>query len=77
MMRAAVPFLLSSLVFGSLAVDYQQMVNQNSIFPSATSQDMVSLRPKPKRNEPEGATPVRGSGRRSLIESQGNTLPNV
>ncbi|WP_066379735.1 MULTISPECIES: heterocyst-inhibiting protein PatX [unclassified Anabaena] len=76
-MRAAVTFLISSLVFGSLAVDYQKIVNQNSLLPSANSPDMISLRPKSQRNLPEGAKPVRGSGRRNLIESQGNSLVNM
>ncbi|WP_414575864.1 heterocyst-inhibiting protein PatX [Anabaena sp. CCY 9402-a] len=76
-MRATVKFLISSLVFASLTVNFSQLVNDNFFMSSTTSQNLVSLKPKPQRNEPEGATPVRGSGRRSLMESQRNTYPTV
>jgi hypothetical protein len=76
-MSIAIKFLISSLVFASLTVDSPQVVNQNLFVSSTTSQDLVSLKPKHQRNEPEGAKPVRGSGRRSLIESQRNTYPTV
>ena len=76
-MRATVPFLISSLVFASLIVDAPKMSNQNFFISSTNSQDVASSKSKHQRNEPEGAKPVRGSGRRNLIESQRITYPTV
>jgi hypothetical protein len=71
-MRVTISLLVSSLVFGSLALDYPGKANH-------TSRKMLSVdaqpllwaqsKPKPKPNEPEDPTPHRGSGRRDLIES--------
>lgn len=76
-MRATVPFLISSLVLASLIVDASKMSNQNFFISSTNSQDLVSSKPKHQRNEPEGAKPFRGSGRRNLIESQRSLYPTV
>ncbi|QLE56656.1 heterocyst-inhibiting protein PatX [Nostoc sp. TCL26-01] len=72
MMRAAIPVLISSLVFGSLISDGLGMANRNLTISALSSQNMLSLKSKPKRNEPEEATPHRGTGRRSLMESFSN-----
>jgi hypothetical protein len=72
MMRAAIPVLISSLVFSSLISHSQGMANRSLIGSVFKSQNMISLKSQPKRNTPEGATPHRGTGRRSLIESFSN-----
>jgi hypothetical protein len=78
-MRAAISLLISSLAFGSLALDSQATVNRLSyvLLSSSDSQQLLSMRPKPKSNEPENPTPHRGSGRRSLMQSVGNNYPVV
>ncbi|MBD2249797.1 heterocyst-inhibiting protein PatX [Nostoc parmelioides] len=72
MMRAAVPVLISSLVLGSLVSDYLGIASHNFAFSSSNSQNMISLKSKPKRNQPEKPQPHRGTGRRSLIETYSN-----
>lgn len=74
-MRVAISLLVSSLMFGSLAFNYQAMVNHLSYQMLATpnSESLLALRPKPKPNRPEKPAPHRGSGRRELMESQGNS----
>jgi hypothetical protein len=78
-MRAAISLLVSSLAFGSLAFDSQAMANRLShLLPSSSdSQQLLSMRPKHKSNEPENPTPHRGSGRRNFIESVGNNYPVI
>lgn len=76
-MRAAVTFLISSLVLGSLTADVSQMVNQNFMASSATKQNPVSLRKKPQRNQPEDSIPNRGSGRRDIIKTQSHSYFHV
>ncbi|AFY35931.1 heterocyst-inhibiting protein PatX [Calothrix sp. PCC 7507] len=73
-MRAAISLLVSSLVFGSLAFNYQGMANQLSrqMLASSGSEELLSVRPKPKPNQPEKPAPHRGSGRRELMEYYGN-----
>ncbi|WP_390825633.1 heterocyst-inhibiting protein PatX [Anabaena subtropica] len=71
-MRAAVPVLISSLVFASLISDCLGMANRNSTLSPSSSHNMLSFKSKPKRNEPEKPIPHRGTGRRSLIESSNN-----
>ncbi|BCL34381.1 heterocyst-inhibiting protein PatX [Nostoc sp. MS1] len=66
-MRAAVPVLVTSLVFGSLIFDCLEMANRNSN--SSNTEYMVSLNNRPKRNQPENPVPHRGTGRRSFIEN--------
>ncbi|MFK0729823.1 MAG: heterocyst-inhibiting protein PatX [Gloeotrichia echinulata GP01] len=78
-MRAAISLLVSGLVFGSLALNCQGMVYRFSnlrLSPSA-SQQMLSVKPKPKANQPEKPAPHRGSGRRELMEYYGNIHPAV
>lgn len=71
-MRAAVPVLVSSLVFGSLIFDGLEMANRNSsLFPS-NSEHMLSWNSKPKRNLPEQPLLHRGTGRRSMTENTVN-----
>lgn len=73
MMRAAIPVLISSLVFGSLISDSQGMADRNLTISALSSKNMLSLKSKPKHNELEETTPHRGTGRRSLMESFSNT----
>jgi hypothetical protein len=68
-MRAAVPVLVTSLVFGSLIFDSLEMANRNSNPSFSDTEHMVSLKYKPKRNQPEKPVPHRGTGRRSFIEN--------
>jgi hypothetical protein len=74
-MRVATSLLVSSLMFGSLAFNYQAMVNHFSYQMLATSspENLLAMRPKPKPNQPEKPVPHRGSGRRELMEYQDNT----
>ncbi|HIK05983.1 MAG TPA: hypothetical protein IGS40_14920 [Trichormus sp. M33_DOE_039] len=76
-MRAAVPFLISSLVFASLTFDVSQMGNQNFATSSVIKQNLVSLHKKPQRNQPEDTAPNRGSGRRDIMKSQLHSYFNV
>ncbi|AFZ23040.1 hypothetical protein Cylst_0712 [Cylindrospermum stagnale PCC 7417] len=73
-MRAAIPLLVSSLVFGSLALNCEAMLGQLSrlLLVSSGSQLLVSAKPKPRPNQPDKPVPHRGSGRRELMESFGN-----
>jgi hypothetical protein len=77
-MRVTFSLLVSSLVFGSLAFDFQEKLNRSHTVPSTTgSQQLFSAKPKPKPkpNVPENPTPHRGSGRRDLIESLNKAFP--
>ncbi|MBD2439407.1 heterocyst-inhibiting protein PatX [Nostoc sp. FACHB-110] len=75
-MRVTFSLLVSSLVFGSLALNCQEKFNHSHTLSSTTETKMLfSAKPKPKPNEPENPTPHRGSGRRDLIESLGNAFP--
>ncbi|MBW4644491.1 MAG: hypothetical protein KME23_16140 [Goleter apudmare HA4340-LM2] len=78
-MRVAISLLASSLVFGSLAFDYQAMVNHLSsqMLANSGSEHLLSARPKPKSNQPERPVPHRGSGRRELMEYSGKTHPTI
>ncbi|MBD2499212.1 heterocyst-inhibiting protein PatX [Anabaena azotica] len=68
-MRAAVPMLVSSLVFGSLIFDDQGMANRNLTFSPSNSEYMLSLNSKHKHNQPETPIPHRGTGRKTMIEN--------
>jgi hypothetical protein len=68
-MRAAVPMLVSSLVFGSLIFDDQGMANRNLTFSPSNSEYMLSLNYKPNHNQPETPAPHRGTGRKTMIEN--------
>ncbi len=70
-MRVPISLLVSSLVFGSLAVNYQETVNRLSLVRPSSSDSQQLLSIKPKSNEPESPKPYRGSGRRDLIQSRG------
>ncbi len=65
-MRVSISLLVSSLVFGSLAVNYQETVNRLSLVRLSSSDSQQLLSAKPKSNEPENPKPYRGSGRRDL-----------
>jgi hypothetical protein len=67
-MRAAVPVLVTSLLFGSIIFDGLEMANRNSN-PSSNTEHMISLKYRPKRNQPEKPVPHRGTGRVRLIEN--------
>ncbi len=71
-MRAAVPVLVSSLVFATLIFDALEMANRNSsIFPS-NSEHMLSSNSQPQANLPRQPLLHRGTGRRSMIENTVN-----
>lgn len=79
-MRAAISVLITSLVFGSLAVNCQMMPNRLSglLSSSDNSQLLLSAKPtktKGRTNQPELPIPYRGSGRRELIEYVATTYP--
>lgn len=73
-MRAAVPVLVLSLVFGSLIFDSLGMANRNLTLSPFNSDNMLSLNFKPKRNQPEQPFPHRGTGRKNLIENTQNAV---
>lgn len=72
-MRAAISLLVSSLVFGSLALNCEagtslsRLLNTNS-----GSQSLLADNSKPSPNEPAQPAPHRGSGRRESMESFSN-----
>lgn len=77
-MRVTFSLLVSSLVFGSFALNGQEKLNRSHTLLSPTGSQMLfsaKPKPKPKPNEPENPTPHRGSGRRDLIESLNNAFP--
>ncbi|MBK1986394.1 hypothetical protein A0J48_002315 [Sphaerospermopsis aphanizomenoides BCCUSP55] len=69
-MRAAISLLVSSLVFGSLAFNYE--AEFTGIFHPLTgnsgSGKLLADNSKPGPNEPEQPAPHRGSGRKESIE---------
>ncbi|MBW4561150.1 MAG: hypothetical protein KME32_08300 [Mojavia pulchra JT2-VF2] len=75
-MRAAISILVSSLVVGSFTLNCQVTKNRSShlLLASSTSdlQQLLSVRPKPRPNQPEKPAPHRGSGRRELMKNYGN-----
>lgn len=72
-MRVTFSLLVSSLMFGSLAIHCSEKFNHSHIILGNTGVQMLfSSKPKPKPNEPENPTPHRGSGRKDLIESLNN-----
>lgn len=78
-MRVAISLLVTGLMFSSLAANYQEMVYRFSaqeLLPSA-SQQLLSVKPKPKAKQPGKPVPHRGSGRRELMEYYGNNYPAV
>jgi hypothetical protein len=69
-MRAAISFLVSSLVFGSLAPNYETVFTNVSrlLIASSSSQQLLADNSKPSPNEPEQPAPHRGSGRKESME---------
>ncbi len=80
-MRATISLLITSLVFGSLAVNCLTMANNVShlLLSSDDSEQLLSAitKPKPRTNQPEQPIPHRGSGRRELMQYVGVTDPVV
>ena len=80
-MRATISLLITCLVFGSLAFNYQVIANRlsNLLLSYDDSEQFISVKPKPKprTNQPELPIPHRGSGRRELMQYVGQTYPAV
>lgn len=80
-MRATISLLITGLVFGSLAFNYQTIANRlsNLFLSSSDSEQFISVKSKSKSrtNQPEEPIPHRGSGRRSLMQYVGQTYPAV
>ncbi|MFO5528701.1 MAG: heterocyst-inhibiting protein PatX [Cuspidothrix sp.] len=73
-MRADISLLVSSLVFGSLALNCEAVQTRFSalLMAKSDSQQLVADNSKPSPNQPEKPNPHRGSGRRGLDEYLGN-----
>ncbi len=69
-MRAAISLLVSSLVFGSLAFNYDAMFTSLShlLIANSGSGKLLADNSKPGPNQPEQPAPHRGSGRKESIE---------
>lgn len=80
-MRATISLLITSLLFGSLAVNCQAMANRlsNLLLSSSEEKEFISVKAKskPRTNQPELPIPHRGSGRRELIQYLGQIYPAV
>lgn len=76
-MRVAVPCLIATLAFSFVIFDGLKMVDSHSNFSFATGESMLSLKSKPKSNEPEKTLPHRGGGRRSLMTSPSDAQMTV
>ncbi|MEA5594686.1 heterocyst-inhibiting protein PatX [Rivularia sp. UHCC 0363] len=65
-MRTAISLLVTSFVFGSLAVNFQGIGKSvvNEMFSSSGEQELLLSRSNPRKPK----APHRGSGRRDLIE---------
>ncbi|MEM9923196.1 MAG: hypothetical protein AAF915_05490 [Cyanobacteria bacterium P01_D01_bin.50] len=65
-MRTAISLLVTSFVFGSLAVNFAGIANSlvNEMFSDSGEQQLLLSRSNP--NKPK--TPHRGSGRREFVE---------
>lgn len=66
-MRTAISLLVTSFVFGSLAVNFQAIRNSlvNTMFSISIEQDLLLSQSNPKKGK---AAPHRGSGRRDFVE---------
>jgi len=64
-MRTAISLLVTSFVFGSLAVNFQETGNSlvNEMFSTSGEQELLLSR---RRNQPK--YPHRGSGRREFVQ---------
>ncbi|GCL38914.1 MAG: heterocyst-inhibiting protein PatX [Sphaerospermopsis kisseleviana] len=69
-MRAAISLLVSSLVFGSLAFNYEAKFTSLSCLLIANfgSEKLFADNSKPGPNQPEQPAPHRGSGRKESME---------
>ncbi|MFM2064258.1 MAG: hypothetical protein RLZZ507_3929 [Cyanobacteriota bacterium] len=69
-MRAAISLLVSSLVFGSLAFNYEAEFTSLSRLLTAYSGSgfLLADNSKPGPNQPEQPAPHRGSGRKESME---------
>ena len=71
-MRATISLLITGLVFGSLAFNYQAIANSlsNLLLSFSDLEQLISVKPQPKTkpNQPEQPVPHRGSGRRQLMQ---------
>lgn len=66
-MRTAISLLVTSFVFGSLAVNFQGTGNSlvNEMFSTSGEQELLLSRSNPRKRR----APHRGSGRREFVES--------
>lgn len=73
-MRAAISLLVSSLVFGSLAFDYEAVFTNLSCLLIANSGlgELLADNSKPGPNQPQQPAPHRGSGRKESMEFMNN-----
>ncbi|MBV6628106.1 MAG: hypothetical protein KI793_35175 [Rivularia sp. (in: Bacteria)] len=64
-MRKAISLLVTSIVFGSLAVNFQGIGNslETEMFSTSVEQELLLSRSNPRKPR----TPHRGSGRREFI----------
>ncbi len=65
-MRTAISLLVTSFVFGSLAVNFQGIGNslEKQMFSTSGEQELLLSRSNPRKPR----TPHRGSGRREFVE---------
>ena len=66
-MRTAISLLVTSFVFGSLAVNFQEIGKSvvNEMFSASGEQELLLRRSNPNKKP---KTPHRGSGRREFLE---------
>ena len=65
-MRTTISLLVTSFLFGSLAVNFQEIGNSsvNEMFSNSGEQELLLSRPNPRKPK----APHRGSGRREFVE---------
>ncbi|MGB3655976.1 MAG: hypothetical protein WBA41_32840 [Rivularia sp. (in: cyanobacteria)] len=70
-MRTAISLLVTSFVFGSLAVNFQEIGNSlvNEMFSTSGEQELLLSRSNPHKKP---TAPHRGSGRREFMEYSNN-----
>lgn len=67
-MKATISLLMSSLVFSTLAFNYQTQVDQSS--------EILPTQYQAQFSEPERPIPHRGSGRRDFMQKSGENARN-
>ncbi|MGB6298126.1 MAG: hypothetical protein WBF90_18350 [Rivularia sp. (in: cyanobacteria)] len=69
-MRTAISLLVTSFVFGSLAINFQETGNSLSkeMFSISGEQELLLSRPNPRKPK----APHRGSGRREFMQYSNN-----